>query len=105
LQEMVFGQIRDWVAKTVVMQAVIKIATMLNPAGAVIQAIIAIYNTIMFVKERLTQIIQVSEAFFNSIAAIASGAIGAAADKVEQTMGRLVPVVISFLARLIGLGG
>jgi hypothetical protein len=105
LQEMVFGGIRDWVARTVVTQAVIRIVSMLNPAGAVIQAIIAIYNTIMFFRERLQQIIQVAEAFFNSIAQIAGGAIGAAATYVEQTMGRLVPVVISFLARLIGLGG
>jgi hypothetical protein len=105
LQEMVFGQIRDWVARTVVGQAIIRIASMLNPAGAVIQAIIAIYNTIMFFRERLQQIIQVAESFFNSIAAIAGGAIAAAATRVEQTMGRLVPVVISFLARLIGLGG
>ena len=70
-----------------------------------IQAIIAIYNTIMFVRERLTQIIQVAESYLNAIAEIAGGAIGTAANKVEETMGRLVPVVISFLARLIGLGG
>jgi hypothetical protein len=105
LQEMVFGQIRDWVIRTVVGQAVMRIVSMLNPAGAVIQAIIAIYNTIMFVRERLQQIIQVAESFFNSIAEIAAGRIGAAATTVEQTMGRLVPVVISFLARLLGLGG
>lgn len=105
LREMVFGQIREWVTRTVVGQAVVRILSMLNPAGAVIQAIIAIYNTIMFFRERLQQIAQVAEAFFNSIAAIAAGNIGAAATRVEQTMGRLVPVVISFLARLIGLGG
>jgi hypothetical protein len=105
LQEMVFGQIREWVIRTVVTQAVMRIVSMLNPAGAVIQAIIAIYNTIMFIRERMTQIIQVAEAVFNSLAAIASGAIGAAADYVERTMARLVPVVISFLARLLGLGG
>jgi hypothetical protein len=105
LQEMVFGQIREWVIQTIVVQAVTRILSMLNPAGAVIQAIIAIYNTIMFFRERLQQIIQVAEAFFNSIAEIAAGNIGAAANFVERTMGRLVPVVISFLARLIGLGG
>ena len=105
LQEMVFGQIREWVTQTIVVQAVTRIASMLNPAGAVIQAIIAIYNTIMFVRERLQQIIQVAEAFLNSIAEIAAGNIGAAANFVERTMARLVPVVISFLARLIGLGG
>ncbi len=105
LRDMVFGMVRDWVIQTVVVQAVTRIVSMLNPAGAVIQAIIAIYNTIMFFRERLQQIIQVAESFFNSIAEIAAGNIGAAADFVERTMGRLVPVVISFLARLIGLGG
>ena len=105
LRDMVMGQVRDWVARTVVGQAVMRIASMLNPAGAVIQAIIAIYNTVMFVRERLQQIVQVAESFINGIAAIAAGNIGAAADRVEQTMGRLVPVVISFLARLLGLGG
>ena len=105
LRDTVLGGVRDWVISTVVSQAVLRIASMLNPAGAVIQAIIAIYNTIMFVRERLQQIMAVAESFFNSIAAIAAGQIGAAADRVEQTMGRLVPVVISFLARLLGLGG
>jgi hypothetical protein len=105
LRDMVMGQVRDWVASTVVGQAVTRIASMLNPAGAVIQAIIAIYNTVMFVRERLQQIVQVAESFINGIAAIAAGNISAAADRVEQTMGRLVPVVISFLARLLGLGG
>ena len=91
LQEMVFGQIREWVTRTIVVQAVTRIVSMLNPAGAVIQAIIAIYNTIMFFRERLQQIMQVAEAFFNSIAQIASGAIGAAANYVEQTMARWCP--------------
>ena len=105
LRDTVLAGVREWVINTVVSQAVLRIASMLNPAGAVIQAIIAIYNTIMFVRERLQQIMAVAESFFNSIAAIAAGQIGAAADRVEQTMARLVPVVISFLARLLGLGG
>ena len=70
-----------------------------------IQAIIAIYDTIIFFRDRLQQIRQVAESFFNSIAEIAAGNIGAAANRVEQTMGRLVPVVIGFLAGLLRLGG
>lgn len=105
LRDTVMSSVRDWVVSTVVTQAVTRVVSLFNPAGAVIQAIIAIYNTVMFVHERLAQIVQVAEAFFNSLAAIAAGQIAAAADRVEQTLGRLVPVVISFLARLLGLGG
>lgn len=105
LREMVFDRIRAWVTNTIVGQAVVRILSMLNPAGAVIAAIRAIYDTIIFFRDRLQQISQVAESFFNSIAEIAAGNLGAAATRVEQTMGRLVPVVIGFFAQLIGLGG
>ena len=35
---------------------------------------------------------------------IAAGGVAAAATRLEQTMGRLVPLVLAFLARLTGLG-
>ena len=58
----------------------------------------------MFFVERLRQIGQVVAAFIDSIAAIAAGTIGAAANRVEQTMAGLLTLVISFLARIAGLG-
>ena len=105
LRDLVLDGIKAWVMRTVVGQAVVRILSMLNPAGAVIQAIMATYNTVMFFIERINQITDVVEAYVNSIAAIAAGNIGAAANRVEQTMGRMVPVIIGFLARLLGLGG
>ena len=104
LREMVMEQIMAFVRNKIVMAAVTRLVSMLNPAGAFIQAIIAIYNTVMFFVERLRQIAQVAAAFIDSIAAIAGGAIGAAANRVEQTMAGLLTLVISFLARLVGLG-
>ena len=74
-------QIMNFVRDRIVQAAITKLVTSLNPAGAFIQAIIAIYNTIMFVVERLRQIAQVVAAFIDSIAAIASGAIAAAANR------------------------
>jgi hypothetical protein len=105
LQEMLFGQIREWIKNTIVGQAVMRIASLLTPAGAVVQAITAIYNTIMFFVERMRQIGAVVESVVNSLSAIAAGTLGPAANAIEQTLARLVPVAISFLARLIGLGG
>jgi hypothetical protein len=104
LQEMVIGSIRDWVAKSVVGAAIKKLVTMFNPAGAIIQAIIAIYNTVVFFIERAQQIAALAEAVFDSISNIAAGNIGAAISYVERTMARALPVIIGFLARLIGLG-
>ena len=93
-----------FVREKIVTAAVTKLVTSLNPAGAFIQAIIAIYNTIMFLVERLKQIGQVAMAVIDAIAAIAAGVIVPAANKVEQTMAGLLTLVISFLARLVGLG-
>lgn len=104
LREMVMEQIISFVSRNIVEAAIVKLVSMLNPAGAFIQAIIAIYNTIMFFIERMKQIAQVAAAVIDSIAAIASGAIGAAANKVESTLAGLLTLAISFLARLMGLG-
>jgi hypothetical protein len=105
LQEMVIGGIKEWVMQSVITSAITKLISMFNPAGAIVQAAMAIYNTVMFFIERGSQIAALAEAVFNSIGSIAAGNVAGAANYVEQTMGRSLPVMISFLARLLGLGG
>jgi hypothetical protein len=105
LKSMVIDAIQNWLIETVVKQAVAKIVSMFNPAGAIIQAIIAIYNIVMFVVEKAQQIMAFVEAVVNSVNAIATGAIGGAIAWIEQALARTIPIVIGFLARLIGLGG
>ncbi|MCL4498951.1 MAG: DUF4157 domain-containing protein [Chloroflexi bacterium] len=105
LVDTVIESIRNWVVTTIVKAAVTRIATMFNPVGAIINAIITIYNTVMFVVERARQIAAFVEAVIDSIDNIAHGNIGAAVNYVERTLARILSLVISFLARLIGLGG
>ncbi|MCE4536726.1 hypothetical protein LXT12_05610 [Pelomonas sp. P7] len=105
LKDMVIGAIQDWLIETVVKQAVTKIVSMFNPAGAIVQAIIAIYNVVMFVIEKAQQIMALVEAVINSVHAIATGAIGGAIAWIEKSLAAAVPVVIGFLARLLGLSG
>ncbi len=104
LREMVMEQIMTFVRDRVVQAAITRLVTSLNPAGAFIQAILAIYNTVMFFVERMRQIAQVAASVIDSLAAIAAGTIGPAANRVEQTMAGLLTLVISFLARIAGLG-
>lgn len=104
LKQMAMDAIMDYVKWKVVEEAVKKLVSFLSPVGAFIQAIIAIYNTIMFFIERLKQIARVAMSFIDSIAAIAAGSIASAANRVEQTMAGLLTLVISFLARFAGLG-
>lgn len=104
LKDMVMEQIISFVKERVIDAAIQKLLTSLNPAGAFIQAIIAIYNTIMFFVERLRQIAAVVASFIDSISSIAAGSIATAANAVENTMAGLLTLVISFLARIAGLG-
>lgn len=104
LRERVMEGIRNWVITRVVTAAVMRLATMWNPAGAVVQAIIGIYNTVMFFIERINQIMALVRSVTSSVASIAAGNITAASNYVEQSMARTLPLIISFLARLLGLG-
>ncbi|MCP3137350.1 phage tail protein [Pyxidicoccus xibeiensis] len=105
LKAMVIDAIQDWLITTIVKQAVTKILSMFNPAGAIVQAVIAIYNVVMWVIENASRIVALIEAVVNSVHAIATGAIGGAAAWIERALASLIPIVIGFLARLIGLGG
>lgn len=104
LLDTIIGGIRDWVARSVVGAAITKLISMFNPVGAVIQAIISAYNTVQFFLERAQQIAAFASSVLDSIGKIAAGAIGDAANAVEQAMARSIPVMLGFLARLIGLG-
>lgn len=105
LKAMVIDAIQSWLIDTVIKQAAIKLLSFFNPAGAFVQALIAIYNTVMFIIENASKIMAFVEAVINSVSSIAQGAIGAAANWIEQSLARTIPLVIGFLARLIGLGG
>lgn len=105
LRDMVMEQIITYVRNRIVVAAVTRLASMINPVvGGIVQVVLGIYNTVMFFVERLQQIAQVGMAVIDSIAAIARGAIGPAANRVEQTMVGMLTLAISFLARLVGLG-
>lgn len=104
LKDQLIAQITQMISIEVVKAAIMKLVSMLNPAGAVIQAIIAIYNTITFFIQKIQQIAAVVASFIDSIAAIAAGQIANAAKKVEQTMANTLTVVIAFLAKFAGLG-
>ncbi len=105
IKQMVINEVLAWVRNRIIVLAITKIASLLNPAGAIVQAVLAVYNTIMFFIERWQQIKELVQSVMASLNNIVHGRIGQAANYVEQTMGRALTVMLSFLARFIGLGG
>ncbi|MDH4199410.1 MAG: DUF4157 domain-containing protein [Spirochaetia bacterium] len=105
LKEMVIGGIVSWARNAIITKAILKLVSMLNPAGAIVQACIMIYDVVMFFISNWDRIKALVNAIFSSIAMAALGQIGQAASFVEQTMAKGLTLIISFLARLVGLGG
>jgi hypothetical protein len=105
LKEMVIDAIQEWLITTIIKKAVAKIATMFNPVGAIIQAIMAIVDVVMFVIEKANQILEFITAVVESISAIAMGQIAGAANWIERSLANMIPLLIGFLAQLLGLGG
>jgi hypothetical protein len=103
LVDTAIGMIRDWVTTTIIGAAVKKIVLLFNPLGAIIEAIIGTYNTVMFFIEKAKEVMTLINAIVDSIENIARGNIGGAVAYVEKMLASALVVLINFLARYIGL--
>lgn len=104
LKDMVVDGIIGFVTDTIVKKAIPKLVAMFIPGAGFISAIISIYDTVKVFIEQLAKIALVVKGFIDSIVAIAGGAIGAAAKRVEGILSGLLSLAISFLAGFLGLG-
>ena len=104
LKDMVVGGITDFVVDAIVKKAVPKLIAMFIPGAGFISAIISIYDTIKTFINQLSKIAQVVKGFVESIVAIAAGAIGGAANRIEGVLAGLLSLAINFFAGFVGLG-
>ncbi len=105
IKSMVLDGIMNFVRDRIIVAGITWIVSLLNPASAFIKACKAIYDIVMFFVNRGRQIMALVNAVLDSVAAIANGAIAGAAAAVESALAKAIPVAISFLASLLGLGG
>ncbi|MBT2449234.1 hypothetical protein J7F03_19475 [Streptomyces sp. ISL-43] len=105
LKDTVIGAIKDFVIEKIVTAGITWIVSMLNPASAFVRACKAIYDVVMFFVNRAAQIKSFVDSVLDSIESIASGGSGAVAGLIENSLAKAVPVVLDFLASLLGLGG
>lgn len=105
LKEQAMGAIQDFVITKVITAGITWMVSLLNPASAFVKACKMIYDVVMFFVERASQIGSLVNSILDSVGAIAGGALDSAAALVEQSLAKAVPVAISFLASLLGVGG
>lgn len=105
LKDTVIGAITDFVTEKIVTAGITWILSMLNPASAFVRACKAIYDVVMFFVNRAAQIKSFVDSVLDSIEGIARGGGGGVPALIEQSLAKAVPVVLDFLASLLGLGG
>ena len=103
----ILDAVKNWVMEQIINRMVARLLSMLDPTGimAVVNSVIAIYNAIQSFIKYLREMLEVINSFVNGVAEIAEGNITTAANYLERTMARAMPVVIGFLANQVGLSG
>jgi hypothetical protein len=104
-KDMVMGEIHEFISSKVIRAGIEWVIGLLNPAGAFIKACEAIYHIVMFFVEKGSQIKDFVDSILDSVESILDGGAGAVADLIENTLAKGVPLIIDFLADLLGLGG
>ncbi len=105
LKETVIEAIKNMVITQVITAGVKWILGLLNPASAFVKACMLIYDIIMFFVNQGSQVLGLVKAVIDGVKAIASGSVGAVAKAIEGALVKSLPVVIGFLASLLGVGG
>ena len=96
---------QDLIKWKIVEEAIKTVVALFIPGAGIVRAIIGIYDTIVFFIQKAKQIMEMIGNFLGSIAEIAAGNIGAAADALESGLARGLKLVITFLAKFLQLDG
>ena len=105
IKEMILGQVHDFVITKIITAGITWLISLLNPAAAFIKACKLIYDVVMFFVDNAARIAKFVNTVIDSVADIARGNISAVVDKINDVLGQMVPIIIGFLASVIGLGG
>ncbi len=95
----------DYLIEALIKKVTVRIVAMLNPAGAIILAIEAIYRVGKWIIDNAARIFKLVETVVNGAVALMKGDIGGMAKAIEKALAKLIPPVIDFLAGFLGLGG
>jgi len=105
LKENLFGKIAEYLIPTVLIAGVTWILSLLNPASAFIKAVKAIIDIVTFIVTKGAQIAEFVNAVLDAVISIAKGGSGGVGALIENALAKSVPVLIGFLAALLGIGG
>ena len=105
LNALIIEPIKNFIIEKVIKAGIEWVIGLFIPGAGFIKAAKGIYEIVKFFIERAQQIADLINAILDAIGAIASGSLDQAVKGVENALAKSLPVVISFLASLLGLDG
>ncbi|MEV6164756.1 hypothetical protein AB0L71_23080, partial [Streptomyces sp. NPDC052052] len=104
LKATILEKLTSYLIPTVIVAGITWIISLLNPASAFVRAVKGIIDIVTFIVNQGAQIIEFVNAVLDSVIAIANGGTAGVPKMIETALAVSVPVLIGFLASLLGIG-
>ncbi|MFB7849870.1 hypothetical protein ACFC34_22900, partial [Streptomyces sp. NPDC056053] len=104
LKATILEKLTSYLIPTVIIAGITWIISLLNPASAFIRAVKGIIDIVTFIVNQGAQIVEFVNAVLDSVIAIANGGSAGVPKMVETALAASVPLLIGFLASLLGIG-
>ncbi|WKN16095.1 hypothetical protein NEH83_19090 [Streptomyces sp. JUS-F4] len=105
LKATILGKLTTYLIPTVLIAGITWIISLLNPASAFVRAVKGIIDIVTFIVTQGTQIVDFVNAVLDAVIAIANGGQAGVPKLIEAALATSVPLLIGFLAALLGIGG
>ncbi|MFD9422605.1 MULTISPECIES: hypothetical protein [unclassified Streptomyces] len=104
LKATILQKLTSYLIPTVIIAGITWILSLLNPASAFIRAVKGIIDIVTFIVTQGAQIADFVNAVLDAVIAIANGGAAGVPKLVEAALATSVPLLIGFLASLLGIG-
>ena len=105
IKDMIMEQVEDFVLTKIITAGITWLISLLNPAAAFIKACKLIYDVVMFFVTNASRIAKFVNTVIDGVVDIAKGNVSAVVAKIEDALGQMVPILIGFIASVLGIGG
>ncbi|MFE1347016.1 hypothetical protein [Streptomyces sp. NPDC058757] len=104
LKPTILSKLTEYLVPTVIIAGITWIVSLLNPASAFVRAVKGIIDIVTFVVNQGAQIADFVNAVLDAVIAIANGGAAGVPKMVEGALAAGIPLLIGFLASLLGIG-
>ncbi|MFE1289902.1 hypothetical protein [Streptomyces sp. NPDC058751] len=104
LKSTILQKLTAYLIPTVIVAGITWITSLLTPASAFVRAVKGIIDIVTFVVTQGSQIAQLVNSVLDAVVAIAGGGGGGVPTLIEGALATSIPVLIGFLAALLGIG-